>query len=122
RCACSELNSCSSPPRRICGCRSRQRTVPFRRALLLAGLSLTGLRGERGACLLGQAKEPRARQMRPGNPLGDDSQRAIALALVLEPVLLDEDGVRVSAPLPHQGRRAGLYDTAIYGQSAFAWR
>jgi hypothetical protein len=35
--------------------------------------------------------------MRPGNPLGDDRQRAIALALVLEPVLLDEDGVRVSA-------------------------
>ena len=47
----------------------------------------------------------------------------IALALVLEPVLLDEDGVRVSAPLPHQGRRAGLqHDTAIGGQSAFVWR
>ena len=56
--------------------------------------------------------------MRPGNPLGDDGQRAIALALVLKPVILDEDGVRVSAPLPHQGRAGLQHDTAIDGQSA----
>jgi hypothetical protein len=42
-----------------------------------------------------------------GNPLGNCRQRPIALALVLERVVVDEDSVRVSAPLAHQGR-AGL--------------
>jgi hypothetical protein len=42
--------------------------------------------------------------MRPGNPLGDNCQRPVALALVLEPVFVDEDSVGVSAPLAHQGR------------------
>jgi hypothetical protein len=38
---------------------------------------------------------------------------------VLEPVFVDKDSVRVSAPLAHQGR-AGLYhETGIDGQSAF---
>jgi hypothetical protein len=31
--------------------------------------------------------------MRPSNLLRNDGQRAIALALVLEPVFMDEDGV-----------------------------
>ena len=57
--------------------------------------------------------------MRPGDPLGNDRQRAIALALVLEPVFPDEDGVRVSASLPHQGRAGLQHDPAIDGQSAF---
>jgi len=42
-----------------------------------------------------------------GNPLGNCRERPIALALVLEPVVMDEDIVRVSAPLAHEGR-AGL--------------
>jgi hypothetical protein len=42
-----------------------------------------------------------------GNPLGNCRWRPIALALVLEPAFVDEDSVRVSAPLAHQGR-AGL--------------
>jgi len=45
--------------------------------------------------------------MCPGNTLGDHGQRAIALALIFEPVLADEDGVGVSAPLAYQAR-AGL--------------
>ncbi len=45
--------------------------------------------------------------MHIGNPLGNCRLRPIELALVLEPVLVDKDGVRVSAPLAHQGR-AGL--------------
>jgi len=57
--------------------------------------------------------------MCPGNPLGDHSQRAIALALVFEPVLAHEDGMGVSAPLPHQARACLQYDTGIERTSAF---
>jgi hypothetical protein len=46
---------------------------------------------------LSQAKEPRARPMRPGDPFGDHRQRATMLALILEPVLANEDGVGVPA-------------------------
>ena len=46
--------------------------------------------------------------MCPGNLLGNHRQRSIVLALVFEPVLAREDGMGVSAPLPHQGR-AGLH-------------
>ena len=49
--------------------------------------------------------------MSPGDPLGYHGQRPIALALVIEPVLVHEDGMGVSAPLPHQGR-AGLQHSA----------
>src|SRR5580704_9061045 len=42
--------------------------------------------------------------MCPGDLLGDHGQRPIALALVFEPVLAREDGMSLSAPLPHQGR------------------
>jgi hypothetical protein len=49
--------------------------------------------------------------MCPGNPLGDHGQRAIALAVIFEPVLADEDGMGVSAPPPHQAR-AGLQHAA----------
>ena len=40
--------------------------------------------------------------MRPGNPLGNDGQRAIQLARVLEPVVVDENRVGVFAPLARQ--------------------
>ena len=49
--------------------------------------------------------------MSPGDPLGNHGQRPIPLAVVFEPVLADEDGMGVSAPLPHQGR-AGLQRSA----------
>src|ERR1700736_3160882 len=45
--------------------------------------------------------------MCPGDPLGNHGQRPIPPAVVFEPVLAHEDGMGVSAPLPHQGR-AGL--------------
>jgi hypothetical protein len=45
--------------------------------------------------------------MCPGDPLGKHGQRPIPLTVVFEPVLAHEDGMGVSAPLPHQ-RRAGL--------------
>src|SRR5438445_2753705 len=57
------------------------------------------------------AKEPGTRPMGPGNPLGDHGQRAIALAVIFELVLTDEDGMGVSAPPPHQAR-AGLQHAA----------
>src|SRR6202030_2068222 len=46
-------------------------------------------------------------------------QRAIALALVFEPVLAREDGMGVSTPLPHQGRAGLQHDVGIEGTSAF---
>ena len=49
--------------------------------------------------------------MSPGDPLGNHGQRPISLAVVFEPVLAHENGVGVSAPLPHQGR-AGLQHSA----------
>src|SRR3984893_10268875 len=57
------------------------------------------------------AKEPGARPMCPCNPLGDHGQRAIALAVIFEPVLAYEDDMGVSAPPPHQ-TRAGLQHAA----------
>src|SRR5215831_1590997 len=81
--------------------------------------SLDGLRADQSTGSLRQAKEPWARPMRSGDPLGDHRQRAIMLALIFEPVLANEDGVGVSAPLTHQ-HRAGLQrDTGIEGRAAF---
>ena len=45
---------------------------------------------------------------------GNHCQRAITLALVFEPVFLDEDSVGASAPGSQQ-RRAGLRDITIDG-------
>jgi hypothetical protein len=42
---------------------------------------------DQSARSLGQAKEARARPMRPGDPFGDHGQRAIMPALIVEPVL-----------------------------------
>src|SRR6202030_3655617 len=61
--------------------------------------------------LFAQAKEPGARPMCPGDPLGNHGQRPIALAVVFEPVLAHEDGMGMCTPLPHQ-RRAGLRHSA----------
>ena len=57
--------------------------------------------------------------MCPGDPLGNHGQRSIALALVFEPVLAHEDGMGVSAPLPHQGRAGLQHYAGIEGTSAF---
>ena len=52
--------------------------------------------------------------MRPGDPLGDHGQRAIALAVIFEPVLADEDGVGLGALL------LGYYD--LDGRLIYAGR
>jgi hypothetical protein len=53
-----------------------------------------------------------------GNPLGDHGQRAIALAVIFEPVLADEDGMGVSAPPPHQARAGLQYAAGVERTSA----
>jgi hypothetical protein len=57
--------------------------------------------------------------MCPGDPLGNHSERPISLAVVFEPVLAREDGMSVSAPLPHQGRAGLRYNVEIERTSAF---
>src|ERR1700738_2937757 len=84
--------------------------VPFRR-IVVPGFFITWPWRLGWVRLFAQAKEPGARPMYPGDPLGNHGQRAIAPALVFEPVLAHEDGMGVSAPLPHQGR-AGLQHSA----------
>ena len=59
---------------------------------------------DRSAGLFGQTKEPRARPMRSGNPFGDHGQRAIMLALIFKPVIANENGVGMPAPLTDQSR------------------
>src|SRR5205814_10133604 len=56
--------------------------------------------------------------MRPGNPLGDDAQRAIGLPLILKPVVANEDGVGVSTPLTDQCRARFERGTQIGGRAA----
>src|SRR5262249_14120399 len=50
---------------------------------------------------------------------GNHTQRAIALALVFEPVLAYEDGMGVPAPLPHQARAGLQHHAGIERTSAF---
>src|ERR1700738_3943400 len=57
--------------------------------------------------------------MRPGNPLGDHRQRAIALAVIFDPVLAYQDGMGVSAPPPHQARAGLQHAAGLEGTSAF---
>jgi hypothetical protein len=57
--------------------------------------------------------------MCPGNLPGNHGQRAIALALVFEPVLAHEDGMGVPAPLPHQARAGLQHHAGIERTSAF---
>src|SRR5947199_345852 len=51
-----------------------------------------------------QAEETRARPMRTGDPPRDLGQGAVALAVILEAVIEDDDGVRASAPFAQQPR------------------
>ena len=60
--------------------------------------------------------------MRPGNPPGNYRQRPIALALVLEPVLVHEDRVGLPAPLTNQCRAGFQHGTRIEGKTAFFQR
>src|SRR5215470_17387026 len=55
----------------------------------------------------------------PRNLLGDYAQRAIALAVVFKPVLANEDGMGVPAPLPNQARTGLQHDARTEGTSAF---
>src|SRR5215467_7323621 len=81
--------------------------------------SSDGLRADQSTGSLRQAKEPWARPMRSGDPLGDHGQRAIMLALIFEPVLANEDGMGVSAPVPDQSRAGLQHDTGIAGNAGF---
>ncbi len=68
---------------------------------------------------LAHAKEPWARPMCPGDPLGNHGQRPIPPAFIFEPVPAHEDGMGVSAPLPHQGRAGLQHDAGFERKSAF---
>src|SRR5215470_403123 len=67
-------------------------------------VSFAGFGADGSAGLFGQTKEPRARPLRSGNTFGDHGQRAIMLALIFKPVIANENGVRMPAPLTHQCR------------------
>src|SRR6202023_207534 len=92
--------------------------VPFRR-IVVPGFFITWPWRLGWVRLFAQAKEPGTRPMCPGNPLGNHGQRPIALAVVFEPVLAREDGMSVSAPLPHQGRAGLQHNVGIERTSAF---
>src|ERR1700720_4044832 len=68
---------------------------------------------------LAETKEPWPRPMCPGDPLGNHGQRPIPPAVVFEPVLAHEDGMGVSAPLPHQGRAGLRHNAGIERTGAF---
>src|SRR4029077_14805946 len=68
---------------------------------------------------LAETKEPWPRPMCPGDPLGNHSERPIPLAIVFEPFLAHEDGMGVTAPLPHQGRAVLQHSVGIERTSAF---
>src|SRR5436853_890466 len=53
---------------------------------------------------LPQAEEAWARPMRAGDMPRDLGQGAVALAVILEALIEDDDGVRASAPFPQQPR------------------
>src|SRR3984893_7248503 len=110
RCACSELNSCSSPSSDDFPLSIAQRTLRFCRTAVL-GFFIGWPRRLECTRSLAETKEPGTRPMCPGDPLGNHSERPIPLAIVFEPVLAHEDGMGLSAPLAHQGR-AGLQHSA----------
>jgi len=56
--------------------------------------------------------------MWPSDPLGNHGQRPIALA-VFEPILAHEDGVGLTAPLPHQSRAGFQHSAGVERTSAF---
>src|SRR5215831_4499145 len=102
----------------ICGCRSH--SEPWRAVgCYRVTASSTGLSAGQNTRTIGQAKKPRARPMRAGDSLGDHGQRAIVLALIFEPVLTDQHGVSVPAPLAHQCRTGLQHDTGAEGRAAF---
>src|SRR5215472_11967771 len=103
----------------ICGCRSHSAPLHSAEWCFWLTASSAGRGTDQNTRALGQAKEPWARPMRPGDPLGDHRQRAIVLALIFEPVLANEDGMGVSAPVPDQSRASPQHDTGIQGNAGF---
>jgi hypothetical protein len=57
--------------------------------------------------------------MGPGDLLGNHGQRPIPLTVVFEPVLAHENGMGVTAPLPHQGRAGLQHYARVERTSAF---
>src|SRR5215469_16735569 len=101
----------------ICGCRSH--SAPLRAVgCYRVTASSTGLSADQTTSL-GQAKEPWARPVRPGDPLGDYRQRAMMLALIFKPVFANQHGVGVSVPLAHQHRAGLRHDTGVEERAAF---
>ena len=80
--------------------------------------SFAGFGADGSAGSFGQTKEPRARPMRSGNPFGDHGQRAIMLALILKPVVANEDGVGMPAPLTDQSRADFRDERGIEGPTS----
>src|SRR5215471_3634915 len=102
----------------ICGCRLH--SEPLRAAVCYrVTASSTGLSAGQNTRALGQTKEPWARPMRPGDPLGNHRQRAMMLALIFEPVFANQHSVGVTAPLAHQHRAGLRHDTGVEGRAAF---
>src|SRR6516165_11964943 len=103
----------------ICGCRSHSEPVDFAVDRYRPTSSSAGPAADSSTDSLGQAKKPWARPMRSGNPLSDHGQRAIVLALVFKPVLANEDGMGVSAPVPDQSHAGLQHDTGIAANAGF---
>src|ERR1700745_377877 len=80
RCACSELNSCSSPSSVHLRVEIALRVFPFRR--LGPGIFIGRARRLGCTLLLAETKEPGTRPMCPGDPLGNHGQRPIPLTVV----------------------------------------
>ena len=57
--------------------------------------------------------------MCPGDPFCNHGQRAIALPVIFEPVLADEDGMGVPAPPPHQAGTGLQHAAGVERTSAF---
>src|SRR5215472_3736629 len=81
------------------GTRSFRHEAAPRLSFSFAGFGADGSAGS-----FGQTKEPGARPMRSGNPFSDHGQRAIMRALIFKPVIANENGVGMPAPLTDQSR------------------
>src|SRR5215467_826879 len=103
----------------ICGCRSHSEPLHAAEGCFWLTASSADLGADQSTRALGQTKKPRTRPMRPGDPLGDHGQRAIVLALIFEPVLANEDGMGVSAPVPDQSCAGLRHETGVEGRAAF---
>src|SRR5215469_3418226 len=102
----------------ISGCRSHNEFLRAAGCCRVTA-SWTGLSAGQNTRSLSQAKEPWARPMRSGDPLGDHRQRAITLALIFVPIFANQDSVGPSAPLTHQSCAGLRHDAESEGATGF---